>query len=203
MAKNNHYYTNSSNSAKVFLLNIVYNTFNNTIQLQSFISAPYYDSSSLYSPANSSWNLVGYKTTSPIFVIPSGFTSVIGFTAANYPTTASTTNYYVNSNTTVGIKPTYVPVYYKPNNSQYATQGAVDSSARITRKIYDTLTSIGAKLRTPQGSTIANTLAYRVPTSTFAYIKDSGKPFPVKLTPKINKYNGQLLKCQINRQSKT
>lgn len=197
MTTNNHYYINIANSAKVFLLNIVYNTSANNIQLQSFISLPYYNSPLVYSvPAGVTWNTAPNSTVNPIFIISNNFTPVIGFTSQNYPTVSTGSNYYVNSNTTVGIQPTYVGVYYKPNNAQYAKQGAVDSSARITRKIYDTLTTVGAKLRTPQGSVITNTLAYRVPTSTFAYIKDSGKPFPVKLTPKINKYNGQLIKCQ-------
>jgi len=203
MTTNKHYYTNIANSAKAFLLNIVYNTSANNIQLQSFISSPYYNSPLVYSvPAGVTWNTTPNSTVNPIFIISNNFTPVIGFTSQNYPTSSTGSNYYVNSNTTVGIQPTYVPVYYKPNNAQYAKQGAVDSSARITRKIYDTLTTVGAKLRTPQGSVISNTLAYRVPTSTFAYIKDSGKPFPVKLTPKINKYTGQLLKCQSNRRPK-
>ena len=33
----------------------------------------------------------------------------------------------------------FVPVYYKPNNSKYAQQGAVDSGSRLTRLKYDTL----------------------------------------------------------------
>jgi hypothetical protein len=105
----------------------------------------------------------------------------------------------LNHCSTLINKTPYVPVFYKPNNSQYATQGAVDSSARITRKIYDTLTTVGSKLRTPQGSTVSNSLAYRVPTGTFSYIKDSGKAFPVKLTPIINPYTGKLTKCQFTR----
>jgi hypothetical protein len=105
----------------------------------------------------------------------------------------------LNHCATVANKTPYVPVFYKPNNSQYATQGAVDSSARITRKIYDTLTTVGSKMRTPQGSTVSKSLAYKVPTGTFSYIKDSGKPFPEKLTPIINKYTGKLKKCQFTR----
>jgi hypothetical protein len=105
----------------------------------------------------------------------------------------------LNHCATVANKTPYVPVFYKPNNSQYATQGAVDSSARITRKIYDTLTTVGSKMRTPQGSTVSKSLAYKVPTGTFSYIKDSGKPFPTKVTPIINKYTGKLMKCQFTR----
>jgi hypothetical protein len=105
----------------------------------------------------------------------------------------------LNHCSTVANKTPYVPVFYKPNNSQYATQGAVDSSARVTRKIYDTLTTVGSTMRTSHGSTVSKSLAYKVPTETYSYIKDSGNPFPVKLTPKINKYSGQLIKCQLIR----
>ncbi len=77
----------------------------------------------------------------------------------------------------------YVPVIYKPNNSQFAQQGAVDSSALIARRKYDTLTGVGSKLRTPNGYSIKNSLAYAVPTGTFATIKKEGKPFPLKSTP--------------------
>lgn len=77
----------------------------------------------------------------------------------------------------------YVPVIYKPNNSQFAQQGAVDSSSLITRRKYDTLTGVGSKLKTPDGYTIKNTLAYAVPTGTFATIKKAGNPFPIKSTP--------------------
>jgi hypothetical protein len=44
-------------------------------------------------------------------------------------TYASNSNQYCGTN----YKTDYVPVYYKPNNSTFATQGAVDSSLRLER----------------------------------------------------------------------
>jgi hypothetical protein len=83
----------------------------------------------------------------------------------------------------------YIPIVYKPNNSQFAQQGAVDSSALISRLKYDTITGIGSKLRSPSGNQITNTLAYAVPNGTFSKIKKEGNPFPLKSTPKFCKFN--------------
>lgn len=198
MTNNKHYYINNANGSKLFLLNIVFNTSTNFIQLQSFLINNYYNNSSYSVPSGVTWSVVGNTNKLPYFIIPATFTPAIGFSAGSYPSTAfSTSNSYINSNGSAGLQPTYVSVYYKPNNAQFSQQGAVDSSSLITRKKYDTLTGVGSTLRTPAGNNIANTLAYAVPTYTYSYIKKSGKPFPVKLTPKFNPYNGEMKKCQI------
>ncbi len=98
-------------------------------------------------------------------------------------TTAAENNVYNTQGVSHCKNGSYVPVIYKPNNSQFAQQGAVDSSSLIARRKYDTLTGVGSKLRTPNGFSIKNSLAYAVPTGTFATIKKDGKPFPVKSTP--------------------
>ena len=54
-----------------------------------------------------------------------------------------------NTNTTI----------YKPNNYQYATQGAVDSSSRIARLKYNTITKNGNSMKTAFGNAGANAAA--------------------------------------------
>jgi hypothetical protein len=86
----------------------------------------------------------------------------------------------------------YIPVYYKPNNSQFATQGAVSSSSLTTRLKYDTITTVGSSYRTPYGASMADALAYGVPTGGYT-IKDK-IGYPVKSTPVFNKYTGEMTK---------
>ena len=50
-------------------------------------------------------------------------------------------------------------VYYKPNNNQFAQQGATTSSSLITRKKYNTISSDTMKYRTVFGDSLANSIA--------------------------------------------
>ncbi len=60
---------------------------------------------------------------------------------------------------------------YKPNNQQYATQGAVDSSDRITRLKMNTINKNGGSFATAWGVSAANAASYR---------GDTGAPYFVK-----------------------
>lgn len=62
-------------------------------------------------------------------------------------------------------------VTYKPNNKQFAQQGAVTSSSLTTRKIYNTINTTAAQTAGPLGIATANALAYGVPQSGYT-IKD-------------------------------
>ena len=86
----------------------------------------------------------------------------------------------------------YVPVYYKPSNSKFAVQGAVDASSRLARLKYDTITDSGAKMRSAYGEHTANALAYHVPSNGYT-IKDK-IGYPNTCTPIIKPY-GELKKC--------
>ena len=57
----------------------------------------------------------------------------------------------------------YVPLYYKPSNSKFATQGSVDASSRLARLKYDTITGSASSFTTAYGRHTANALAYGVP----------------------------------------
>ena len=86
----------------------------------------------------------------------------------------------------------YVPVYYKPSNSKFAVQGAVDSSSRLVRLKYDTITDVGSKMRKAYGEQTANALSYGVPGNGYT-IKDK-VGYPNVCTPVIRKYGG-MIKC--------
>jgi hypothetical protein len=88
--------------------------------------------------------------------------------------------------------PNYVPLYYKPNNPEFAQQGAVESSARIQRLKYNTITNGAALIKSSYGSAAANALAYGV--SEQAYTSKTAVGDKVKLTPVINPINGQICK---------
>ena len=53
------------------------------------------------------------------------------------------------------------PTIYKPSNSQYATQGAVDNGTRLAKLKYDTITKNGASFRSAWGDAAANAGKYQ------------------------------------------
>uniref|UniRef100_A0A6C0CPF4 Uncharacterized protein n=1 Tax=viral metagenome TaxID=1070528 RepID=A0A6C0CPF4_9ZZZZ len=79
----------------------------------------------------------------------------------------------------------YVPIYYKPSNSKFAHQGSVDSSARLLRLKYDTITKTGNRMREAYGTHTANALAYGVPENGYT-IKDK-IGYPNICSPKFPK----------------
>jgi len=122
--------------------------------------------------------------------------------AANLPGTAAALSNVYASNTISHCKganvnqltTAYVPVYYKPNNSRFAEQGAVSSSARILRLKYDTVTGAGAKLQASFGKATANALAYSTTDSSIASLK-SRTGYPTKKTPRFAPTTGALVEC--------
>ena len=82
-----------------------------------------------------------------------------------------------------------VTTIYKPNNAQYAVQGAVDSSSRITRLKYNTITKNAASFRAAWGANGANAGKYQG-TSTAPYF------LKTKYQPCVPKYrNGDHTVC--------
>ena len=86
----------------------------------------------------------------------------------------------------------YVPVYYKPNNGKFAVQGAVESSARLARLKFDTITDAGSKLRKAYGEQTANALSYGAAPNGYT-VKDK-VGYPNICTPVIKK-DGTVVKC--------
>jgi hypothetical protein len=79
----------------------------------------------------------------------------------------------------------YVPLYYKPSNSKFASQGSVDSSARLTRLKYDTVTNSANTFLSAYGKQTANSLAYGVPSPGYT-IKDK-VGYPAAKTPTVSR----------------
>lgn len=197
MLINKHYFTETNTGARVFLLNMAYNTFNNDIELQVTDPAPYNAGvlTNIYSlPPLAAWSGVN---TPKFQILANQMQSVLGFTDGLYPSAQSpiTGNAVSRSNRHFNIisRNAYVPVTYKPNNSQFATQGAVSSSARLARLKYDNVTSVGGSFRTAYGPQTANALAYNAAPSGYT-IKDK-IGFPSKCTPVVSKYGIILSRC--------
>jgi hypothetical protein len=95
------------------------------------------------------------------------------------------------------LKSTYVPVYYKPNNPQFAVQGAVSSGDLINRKKYDTITSVGASFRSAYGNQTANALAYG--SSMYGYTAKDKIGYPSKKTPTFPKYSDTMVPCELSK----
>ena len=90
----------------------------------------------------------------------------------------------------------YVPVYYKPNNYNYAQQGAVSSSSRITRLKYNTITTNALAYRNALGNAVGNALAYS--TNSRVYTLKDKIGFPNKCTPVFTKYSDTMKKCVVS-----
>ena len=86
---------------------------------------------------------------------------------------------------------------YKPSNSQFAHQGAVDSSARTTRAKYNQITTNAGIFYTTLGRSIGDAMAYDG-SDTAPYTVKAKTAFPNKAVPKFNKYTGEFIKCEHN-----
>jgi hypothetical protein len=111
----------------------------------------------------------------------------VGDSTATPGTPASLANEYSSNtiqycnNSSSSSTTNFVPVFYKPNNSKYAQQGAVDAGCRITRLKYDTITNHGNSMFKVFGRSTANSLAYGGPPNGYT-IKDK-IGYPNKCTP--------------------
>jgi hypothetical protein len=199
---NNNFWYNQN---VIFLLSISYNNESNQIELQVLPA----DSNIFSLSAFEIPNLI--NTTTPAFTMPTTtvvpgfkilnnvFQLAIGFNAGNYPAIPisydeNSQNVQTNlssqtflSSIAPGLQSLYVKLYYKPNNSQFAQQGAVSSSSLIARVKYDTITNSTVPYRNAYGTAVASALAYGVSSNQYT-IKDK-IGFPMTRTPIISKYD--------------
>lgn len=218
MVSNNHYLTYISTDSKKFLMNIAYNTSTKQIVLQSYAynTSTYSTTTYNYPPDNNWSTYVSDSTTSETSVVPvfhilnNAFQNVIGISSGYYPSTVlslDSSKTYQNgsgvytyssdqtsySTSTPQLLPMYSVVYYKPNNSQYAQQGAVSASSLITRLKYNTITDNAYKYQVAYGKAVGNALAYGVPEGGYT-IKDK-IGYPIKQTPTFSKYSDGFKSC--------
>jgi len=195
MANNGHYYIERHTLKQVFLLNIVFNTIENKVELQSYSNVIVSDPVLYSVPENGT--AIGNPRTFPVFFFPpnSGLGALLGFSSIQntfYPDIPTLTTNVGESSTgflsisNPGIFPLYATMNYKPSNTRFATQGAVSSSARALRLNYDTITTSGNTFREPFGQEVVNALAYGVPG--VGYTLKSKTGYPDTCTPYISKY---------------
>jgi hypothetical protein len=123
----------------------------------------------------------------------------VGSTTAEPGTAGAASNQYAVN---VGINycpnassGSFIPVYYKPNNSQFAQEGGVSSSARLARLKYDTITTNGAAFTRAYGTAVGNAMAYGTETDTYT-VKDK-MGYPNKSTPVFSKYKPGFTACSV------
>jgi hypothetical protein len=107
--------------------------------------------------------------------------------------TSSINNVYAANGTIICPNGSSGHTYYKPNNPQFAQQGAVSASSLITRKKYDSITNSSAIYRNAFGLQVANALAYGVPENGYT-IKDK-IGYPNKCTPVFSSTGVVYKKC--------
>ena len=209
MTANRHYYRRLNNQSKVYLMSFALNGTTGLVEFTVSPTSTAIVTANVYSKAvrtttmgvdeTTEWITPSVSTTPRITIADNLFKSVIGFGAGNYPVATLRTNTSDTSEETfVG---TSLPlllaegnrVYYKPNNPQFAQQGAVTSSSRITRIKYDTITNSAASYTTAFGLQVSNALAYGVPANGYT-IKDK-LGYPNKNTPVVTA-TGEMRFCR-------
>ena len=189
MIANAHYYRHIDNQSKIFLLEFALNNSTNLVELvvspisAAIVLANHYGKALVTTQLNVSettdWITPTAITTPQITILNNSFTSVIGFAAAVYPATNANTEItrFVGTSAPL-LQPEGNRVYYKPNNPQFAQQGAVTSGSKIARIRYDTITNSASSYRTAFGLHVSNALAYGVPANGYTIKDKLGYPNP-------------------------
>lgn len=205
---NNHYYIYKRYRTSEFLLKFVYNTVENKVELQSYSNYTKWDPSQYDVPtingvvlgtpiSPNTDNAANYRI--PVFYFPpnNGFNKIVGVEPGFYPNIESMpsqnvgkTSIGILSNAPHSVFPLYDIVYYKPNNTRFAIQGASTSSDRVTRIKYDTITRNGLSFQSAYGREVAHALAYGVPGTVYTLKDRIG--YPNKQTPVFCKASGEM-----------
>jgi len=185
MYNNTHYFIDEATESSHYLLNMTYDNQSNKVVLQTF-SKDLYTNGNYKKPDLASWDITTNNVPVVFVIPPTNFQKIIGFSAGRYSGQTQ------SSDMTPNVTTNYVTMNYKPNNPQFGQQGAVSSSTLIGRKRYDTITKVGYNMKSAYGSATANALAYGV--SDHQYTLKDRIGFPMKKTPVISKYTGEI-KC--------
>jgi hypothetical protein len=193
-----------------FLLNIGFNTISNLVELQVFKTDTTTFSTSTHTiphdiNGQNAWtNPAPGNSVYPAFIIDANnFRDMIGMIAGQYPSSTDAvsqpSSQTITSTYSPSVRPIYRALYYKPNNSQFGQQGAVSSSDLITRKKYNSITNSTVAYRSASelGASVANALAYGVPSPGYTVKDKIG--YPVKQTPTFTKYSPEMKKCSITK----
>ena len=203
MIANDHYYFRNNNNTKVCLMSFALNGSTGNIELTispistSIAIANDYQKALVVTEGGnvptSDWDTPATATTPQIIILNNAFKDIIGFAPGTYPPNGTTTATTTVSTSPPAMTPSGQRVYYKPNNPQFAQQGAVTSSSKIARKRYDTIINSASSYTNAFGLHVANALAYGVPANGYT-IKDK-IGYPNKSTPVVTT-TGEMRFCK-------
>lgn len=186
------------NSTKVFLMNISFDTKTQSVILYAGVTNKF---TGYTAPPLASWSVSSFPATNPTptnpllgytlgatyFIIPNtNIQSLLGFYQGTYY------GGIAESSSASQIQPSYVPLYYKPNNPEFGVQGAVDASTKTSRNKFNAITSGASGIRSAYGNAAAAALAYGV--SEQAYTAKTAAGDKWTYTPVINPSTGKICK---------
>jgi hypothetical protein len=196
MAANNHYFVSKSSNISVFLLSIAYNTNESKVELQVYpASTTIYPTSTHDKPFAATWTNPASSTLPQFIIQNNNFKNGIGFAAGSYPTnqtgTGSQSQTFLSSETP-SLNPSYVQIYYKPSNPNFASQGGVSSAEVTLRAKYNAIQGAAGSVRDTYGGAVADALAYGSKSQT--YTKKDKVGFPLPSYPKFTT-TGEMRTC--------
>ena len=197
---NKHYIRDTTNTIFIHLFNFVFDSATNRIQIQCVAaSQAIFPSPRYLIPVGATWTIPATAVVPSIKILSNNFQNVLGFVAGIYPSTPQTTNQIFTGSAEPKIAEPFVPLYYKPSNSKFASQGGVDAGARLARLKYDTITNSANSFRTAFGNQTANALAYGVPNPGPTNNLKDKLGYPNTCSPSINPRTGVISKCKTSR----
>lgn len=166
--------------------------------LQTTNNSGVYDGSNLYTTGITN---PGIDNGTITFTVPNDAPDTLYYRCSSHGGMGNTINILSNDNTIqtihsttdAGLQLKYNKLYYKPNNYQFANQGAVSAGDLITRRRYNTITNAATTYTSAFGLSVANALAYGVPANGYT-IKDK-LGYPLKKTPTFTKYSDEMQEC--------
>jgi hypothetical protein len=195
MYANSHYYTSTTDGSVLYLIEMYYDSYKSRFNVTCKVTSSVIHDT--YTSADDSTIPTTDTVPNVIIAATANFRKVVGIAAGTYPAvlvSAQNATYSADQKVygySPQIQPAYKPIYYKPNNREFAQQGAVSAGDRITRLRYNTITTAGSTFRTAFGAQTAAAYAYSVSaTGTLNSLKQK-MGYPVTQIP-IIKPNGEL-----------
>jgi hypothetical protein len=220
LVSNRTYFVNNYTKENVYPISIFFDSLEKRMVIQCRNSSSFLDTAMFSKPSGAHWSLPyitgridlsAFNASSGVFLVPQlrvgpKFGAVIGLAAGNYPERSvesqktgtavvySTDQVFYGAHPSIG--PNFKPIYYKPNNPGFATQGAVTAGDRVTRLKYNTITKASSSFRTAYGSQTESANSYVYSIGNSAYGGSKTKHYKDIATPIFNPVNGQMECCQ-------
>lgn len=206
MENRGHYIVNKITKVKRFFVKLVYNTYYDKIELQTYpVDATMAQTYSL--PAEATWTWPTTPTCPCIRMVNNIISTAVGFEEGYYPNVKPwlddaeldvsgapvfrSTPYAILSQLPHRVFPMYKVVNYKPKNNRFAQQGAVDASTRTLMSKYDTMTRNGTAFAQAFSAGLANAMSYGIPEDVQTTKSKIG--YNMKRTPIFPKYGETMI----------